>query len=78
MKESIIEISELWENNSDFQLNELLRLTYHCYNVNPNHPFIPVLQSFCVKSTQQGLSENDQRSIKTIIQYFLLYPKPAV
>lgn len=73
MENSIKQISELWDSPIDFDFNDLLRLTYHCYNVNPTHPFISVLQSFCFKETQEGLSEKDQKSIRKLIELFILF-----
>ena len=57
--ESSIEILGEYLDNSTYEFRDLLVMLYHIYNVNSNHPFIPIMQSLCVKQLQEGLNEED-------------------
>ena len=76
--ESSIEILGEYLDNSTYEFRDLLVMMYHIYNVNSNHPFIPVMQSLCVKQLQEGLNEEDVKGIRIVIESFFLLPKKPV
>ena len=58
-----------------YGLRDLLVMLYHIYNINSNHPFIPIMQSLCVKQLQEGLNEEDVKAVRAVIETFFLFPK---
>ena len=76
--ESSIEILGEYLDNSTYEFRDLLVGLNHIYNVNSNHPFIPVMQSLCVKQLQEGLNEEDVKGIRIVIESFFLLPKKPV
>lgn len=73
MENSFNQIFDFVENPYDLDFKELLRLTYHCYHLNPSHPFIAILQSFCIKASQETLSPKDQKALQDVFETFLLF-----
>lgn len=76
--ESSIEILGEYLDNSTYEFRDLLVMLYHIYNVNSNHPFIPIMQSLCVKQLQEGLNEEDVKAVRSVIETFFLFPKKPV
>lgn len=75
--EKSVEILREYLDNSTYGLRDLLVMLYHIYNINSNHPFIPIMQSLCVKQLQEGLDEEDLKGIRIVIETFLLFPKKS-
>ena len=76
--ESSIEILGEYLDNSTYEFRDLLVMLYHIYNINSNHPFIPVMQSLCVKQLQEGLNEEDVKGIRIVIETLFSLPKKPV
>lgn len=78
MEKSSVEILGEYLDNSTYEFRDLLVMLYHIYNVNSNHPFIPVMQSLCVKQLQEGLDKEDVKAVRAVIETFFLFPKSSV
>lgn len=79
MEKSSVEILGEYLESPTYGLRDLLVMLYHIYNINSNHPFIPIMQSLCVKQLQEGLNEEDVKAVRAVIETFFLFPKkPSV
>jgi len=76
--EKSVQILEEYLKIPTYGLRDLLVMLYHIYNINSNHPFIPVMQSLCVKQLQEGLNEEDVKAVRDVIETFFLFPKKPV